>query len=99
MIGKIRFDTRGGVNPAVWKIFLGKHDISHLVAGFSITAVPNMPLPVVNLTLIGALEMPSDLVAILQATQLPAEETAVLDGTLPSDETNTAVLDGSEPPA
>lgn len=71
-LGKIRFETRGKMNPAQWKVFLGNHDISHLVAGMSITVAANMPLPVVNLTLIGQVELPPELTAILQATQLPA---------------------------
>lgn len=71
-LGKIKIDTRGKINPAQWKVFLGNHDISHLVAGLGITAAANMPLPVVNLTLIGQVELPPELTAILQATQLPA---------------------------
>lgn len=71
-LGKIRFDTRGKMNPAQWKVFLGNHDISHLVAGMSIVVAPNMPLPVVNLTLVGHVELPDELTAILQATQMPA---------------------------
>ncbi len=78
-LGKIKIDTRGKINPAQWKVFLGTHDISHLIAGISITAAAGMPLPVVNLTLLGQVELPEELDAILQATQLPEVNESVGD--------------------
>lgn len=71
-LGKIKIETRGKINPAQWNVFLGSHNISHLVAGMSIVVAPNMPLPVVNLTLVGQVQLPDELTAILQATQMPA---------------------------
>lgn len=78
-LGRIRIDTRRGIAPGKWKIFLGGHGISHVVAGVSIVAAPNMPLPMVSLTLLGQVELPPELVALVAATlQPPAEEASDL---------------------
>ena len=63
----IRIETNGKMQTRNWRVFIGDHDISGLVAGLTLKARAGEHARV-HLDLIGIVELPDELQAIVTAT-------------------------------
>lgn len=67
----IRIETKGSLHPRDWRVFLNDQDISRFVAGVEVRGNVVDPAATVHLTLLGALELPDELKALVHTTVVP----------------------------
>lgn len=68
MAGKIRIDTNGHAVAKMWSIYLDDVDISRFVTGLDVHIVVGK-LPMVNLNIVGHLELPNEVQALVTIYQ------------------------------